>query len=194
MSKLETEGIENFNLADIDKNLFYNVSIYFFTQVIVKDLYRHGDFRTADSLIKESQIKFDQKYFRNIFNDLNIITKDLKEKNIDSLIEWCIRYKDSLDKMNSSLHFDALVLKYMLIFKTGSNSECVEFCKRYFQSFMGEKKYLDRVSRVMTLLMFHNNMENCPYTEFEEDVLWEKIRKDFMNDCCTILSISKFNS
>ncbi len=80
----------------------------------MKDLYRRGDFSTADSLIKESGITFDQN-FRFIFNDLNVVTKDLKEKNIDTLIEWCNKYKILLDNIKSHLHFESLKLKVSLI-------------------------------------------------------------------------------
>jgi hypothetical protein len=78
--------------------------------IIAKDLYRRGDFNTADSLIKESNIPFDQN-FRFIFNDLNLVTRDLKEKNVESLIEWCVKNKTLLQNINSSLHFESLKLK-----------------------------------------------------------------------------------
>ena len=78
--------------------------------IIAKDLYRRGDFNTADSFIKESKIPFDQN-FRFIFNDLNLVTKDLKEKNVETLIEWCTKNKNLLKNINSSLHFESLKLK-----------------------------------------------------------------------------------
>jgi hypothetical protein len=40
----------------------------------------------------------------------------------------------------------------------------------------------------MTLLIFKGNMHNCPYNEFDEEILWNKIINLFINDCCTILS------
>jgi hypothetical protein len=39
-----------------------------------------------------------------------MVTKDLKSKNIDTLIEWCVKYKALLDNMKSNLHFEALKL------------------------------------------------------------------------------------
>lgn len=85
-------------------------------KIIVKDLYRRGDFNTADSLIKESLIPFQQN-FRFIFNDLNVVTRDLKEKNVDSLIEWCVKYKNLLQKFKSGLHFESLKLKVNFLLK-----------------------------------------------------------------------------
>jgi hypothetical protein len=112
---LESENIENFNLYEYDKQLFYNVVNLFYIQIIVKDLYRRGDFNSADSLIKESGIMFDQN-FRFIFNDLNVVTKDLKEKNIDTIIDWCIKYKQLLDNIKSNLHFESIKLKVTIFF------------------------------------------------------------------------------
>lgn len=34
-------------------------------------------------------------------------------------------------------------------------------------------------------------MENCPYPEFNEEALWNKVTAMFINNCCTILS--KYN-
>jgi hypothetical protein len=39
----------------------------------------------------------------------------------------------------------------------------------------------------MTLLIFKGNMNLCPYSEFEEDVMWNKVTNMFVSDCCTIL-------
>ena len=73
-------------------------------------MYRRGDFNTADSLIKESGIFFEQN-FRLIYSDLNKVTLDLKEKNVSPIIEWCIKNKKTLDDMGSRLHFECLRLK-----------------------------------------------------------------------------------
>jgi len=40
----------------------------------------------------------------------------------------------------------------------------------------------------MTLLIFKGNMNDCPYSEFDEEVLWNRVTNMFINDCCTILS------
>ncbi len=78
--------------------------------MIAKDLYRRGDFNTADSLVKESGIFFDQN-FRYLFNDLNFITSDLKNKDIESLLLWTSKNKNLLENIKSNLHFEALKLK-----------------------------------------------------------------------------------
>ena len=73
-------------------------------------MYRRGDFKTGDSLIAESKISFDQN-FRVLYSDLNIITMELKNKNIDMLIDWCQNQKKLLENIESNLHFEALKLK-----------------------------------------------------------------------------------
>ena len=79
-------------------------------QIIIKDLYRRGDFKTADSLIAESKLEFDQN-FRVLYTDLNEVTHELKNKNIDKLIEWCDKHRKLLDNIKSNLHFESLKLK-----------------------------------------------------------------------------------
>jgi hypothetical protein len=129
-----------------------------------------------------------------------LVTKDLKDKKIDTLIDWCYKYKALLDDIKSTLHFESLKLKvryflfkFILLFKTKPTHECVEYSKKYFQDFINEKKYFDQISKIMTLLIFKGNMQNCPYNEFNEENLWNKITNQFINDCCNILSSSFLN-
>ena len=46
----------------------------------MKDLYRRGDFKTADSLIAESKISFDQN-FRVLYTDLNDDISEIRKYN-----------------------------------------------------------------------------------------------------------------
>ena len=75
-------------------------------------MYRKGDFKAADSLIKESKIDFDIN-FRYIFKDLNLITSDLRGKKLDSLLRWCKsdNIRRELSKANSNLYFEAIKLQ-----------------------------------------------------------------------------------
>lgn len=66
--------------------------------------------------------------------------------------------------------------------------ECVEYSKKMFSDFINHPKYFEQISKIMTLLIFRGNMQNCPYSEFNEDALWSKVTNMFINDCCTILS------
>ena len=67
--------------------------------------------------------------------------------------------------------------------------ECVEFSKKAFSEFISIPKFNESISKMMTMLMFKDNPQLCPYTEFNEINLWNKVTNTFINDCCTILSI-----
>ncbi len=46
------------------------------------------------------------------------MTKDLKEQNLETLLEWCEKYKNLLENIKSNLHFETLKLKVeKIIFK-----------------------------------------------------------------------------
>jgi len=81
-------------------------------------------------LIAESKLDFDQN-FRVLYSDLNEITYELKNKNIDKLIEWCQNQKYLLENIKSNLHFEALRLKVKFIFIIQnlkiSNSQIINF-------------------------------------------------------------------
>ena len=184
MSKdLENDTTDNFHLYPYDKNLFYNI--------IVKDLYRRGDFKTSDSLIKEANLNFDSD-FRSKFKDLNIITRNLKNRNISTLNDWCLKYKALLDNMKSKLPFECVKLQYLLLLSNNDIplSECVSYSKKNFKPFLENPLYYDEISKLMTHLLFRNNpISKCPYKKINMDDLWNKVSSMFISDCCTILTL-----
>lgn len=107
-SSLEVENQIIPKINSYDKNLFYTV--------IAKDLYRRGNFKTADSLLEESGVQFNQN-FRFIFNDLNIISCDLRNRKLESLIKWCKKHEKNLMQMKSKLQFETLKL-YVTVYFT----------------------------------------------------------------------------
>ena len=77
----------------------------------------------------------------------------------------------------------------MLIINTSSPQESVEYSRESFKDYVNDKKYIDSVSKMMTYLMFKEKMLTSPYTDLNEDYLWNKVTNMFINDCCTILSM-----
>jgi len=102
----EIKELKDFYIYDYDKKLFYTI--------ILKELYRRGDFLSADSLIKEAKLNFEEKD-KLIFQDLNIITKELRNKKIEPLHNWCEKYKSYLENEKSNLFFETIKLEYLLM-------------------------------------------------------------------------------
>ena len=192
LSKLGKIMVKNFqtdnNLSDC-KLYSYDKSL--FNTIILKDLYRRGDFETSDALIKDANLNFDQNY-KFVFQDLNLITRDLKDHNIKTLHDWCLKYKTYLESIKSNLFFEVLKLEYILMLNDNEKSlkECVQFAKKEFAQFMTNKEHYLEISKLMTLLIFRNNeVSKSPYTEYNDiDNLWKKVSDIFINNCCTYLS------
>jgi hypothetical protein len=179
------------NLSDC-KIYSYDKSL--FNTIILKDLYRRGDFETSDALIKDANLNFDQNY-KFVFQDLNLITRDLKDHNIKTLHDWCLKYKTYLESIKSNLFFEVLKLEYILMLNDNEKSlkECVQFAKKEFAQFMTNKEHYLEISKLMTLLIFRKNeVSKSPYTEYNNiDNLWKKVSDIFINNCCTYLSKNK---
>ena len=195
LSKLGKIMVKNFqtdnNLSDC-KLYSYDKSL--FNTIILKDLYRRGDFETSDALIKDANLNFDQNY-KFVFQDLNLITRDLKDHNIKTLHDWCLKYKTYLESIKSNLFFEVLKLEYILMLNDNEKSlkECVQFAKKEFAQFMTNKEHYLEISKLMTLLIFRKNeVSKSPYTEYNNiDNLWKKVSDIFINNCCTYLSKNK---
>ena len=195
LSKLGKIMVKNFqtdnNLSDC-KLYSYDKSL--FNTIILKDLYRRGDFETSDALIKDGNLNFDQNY-KFVFQDLNLITRDFKDHNIKTLHDWCLKYKTYLESIKSNLFFEVLKLEYILMLNDNekNSNECVQFAKKEFAQFISNKDHYLEISKLMTLLIFRKNeVSKSPYTEYNNiDNLWKKVSDIFINNCCTYLSKNK---
>jgi len=179
----EIKELKDYHLFEYDKKLFYTI--------ILKELYRRGDFLSADSLIKEAKLNFDDKD-KLIFQDLNIITKDLRNKKIEPLHNWCEKYKSYLENEKSNLFFETIKLEYLLMINdpNKSNSEIINFAKLNFKKFMNKNETFNEISKLMTLIIFRNNkVSKNPYREYDINDLWKKITTLFTNNCCTYLKL-----
>ncbi len=110
-SKSLSNNLENQN---VQEDIPTKINKSSFVSILVKDLYRKGNFKTADSLIKESKIDFNEHY-RRLYKDLNIITQDLKNNKLESLNEWINKNKAILETLNSSIEFDFAMLNFILL-------------------------------------------------------------------------------
>ncbi len=189
LGKIMTKNFQTENNLSDCKIYSYDKSL--FNTIILKDLYRRGDFETSDALIKDANLNFDQNY-KFVFQDLNLITRDLKDHNIKTLHDWCLKYKTYLESIKSNLFFEVLKLEYILMLNDNekNSNECVQFAKKEFAQFMTNKEYYLEISKLMTLLIFRNNeVSKSPYTEYNDiDNLWKKVSDIFINNCCTYLS------
>jgi hypothetical protein len=179
----EIKELKDFYIYDYNKKLFYTI--------ILKELYRRGDFLSANSLIKEAKLNFEEKD-KLIFQDLNIITKELRNKKIEPLHNWCEKYKSYLENEKSNLFFETIKLEYLLMINdpNKTNSEIINFAKQNFKKFMNKNETFNEISKLMTLIIFRNNkISKNPYREYDINDLWKKITTLFTNNCCTYLKL-----
>ena len=192
LGKIMTKNFQTDNNLSDCKIYSYDKSL--FNTIILKDLYRRGDFETSDALIKDANLNFDQNY-KFVFQDLNLITRDLKDHNIKTLHDWCLKYKTYLESIKSNLFFEVLKLEYILMLNDNekNSNECVQFAKKEFAQFISNKDHYLEISKLMTLLIFRKNeVSKSPYTEYNNiDNLWKKVSDIFINNCCTYLSKNK---
>lgn len=159
---LSTE-LENCNEFELTNNFELNKNN--FVSILIKDLYRKGNFKTADSLVLESKTEFNNSY-RFLFNDLNAIKNDLKKGVIDTLLKWIEKYNNELESLNSDIRFQSVILRIVILnnkyIKDNNNNntlnklELIKEAKTLLKEFINDIKYTDRISKVMTLLTLSN--------------------------------------
>jgi hypothetical protein len=146
LSVFEKDDLEPPKLLPYEKNIFL--------KIICQDLYRKGNFQTADSLIIESKVNVDDN-LKHLFQDLQLITKELKEYNIEPLNNWCIKHKDELNKIDSDLPFSITKYKFFEILydENLSQFDVINKCKFIFKELLSQTKYVNKISELMSLVL-----------------------------------------
>ena len=65
--------------------------------------------------------------------------------------------------------------------------KCVEYSKKHFKEFLDTPSYIEQIRKLLTLLIYKDDLDKSPYPEFKVDTLWVKIINLFISECCSIL-------
>lgn len=177
--------------VELPKLLPYDINTFY--KVFCKDLYRKGSFESADCLIQETDIVLNANY-KILFKDLRDINSDLKEKDLRSLENWCAKYKNELEEFDSTISYDIAVYKFFvcILNPTIDNFDILMSCKSIFKEFNQNKKYLDKISNLLSLLLIRNIGEhvNTSSKEVFFDERNFKIKNiNFLSICKSIFNL-----
>ena len=168
-----------------------------FLTILIKDLYRKGNFNTANTLINESKISFNSN-FKYLFNDLNIITQELKKGSIEGLTNWIIKYYSTLKEFDSDLPFELNCFKFIILKENNelSKNEILIKGKSLFKDYISDYKYLTKISKAYSYMTLYDSksiksdMFQSKYVNFiNKEAMISKLIEMFTRDCCLILNI-----
>ena len=165
-SSLSKYGKSLSNVLEKEETLQPNIVKYnkdLFIKIFCKDLYRKGNFNSADSLILESKVQVDQN-LKQLFKDLRNISIELKKFNLNPLEIWCIEYSAKLKEIESDLPFE---LKKYIFFtylydNNLSNTQILFKAKTLFADYLlitnkTNDKYKSQISEMLSLILIRNN-------------------------------------
>jgi hypothetical protein len=193
LSQLEKEELYN--------NTYNNQKISFnkdaFLTILIKDLYRKGNFNTANTLINESKINFNSN-FKYLFNDLNIITQELKNGFLEGLLNWIKKYETHLKDFDSDLPFELNCFRFILLkdYKDLNKNEILNRGKFLFKDYISDFKYLTKISKAYSYMTLYDSKSinsdlfQNKYANFmNKEAMISKLIEMFTRDCCLILNI-----
>ena len=95
---------------------------------IAEHMYRSGNFDSGEVFSQESKINMTDK-FKEQFVELNHITKNLKEKNVENALKWAQHNHKQLQEIGSDLLFSLHQAKYSMLF-----SEAIDLAIIHYES------------------------------------------------------------
>lgn len=183
-----------------------------FIKLIIKELYRKGNFLTGDVLIDESNIDdIDSiqmlKDYRIKYMNYNIIINDLKKNSISQLENWIHNNYSQLNSMNSNMYFDILLIKFIhfitisevITIDTIEKGKEIFIDNRFKEDLMKNDTYKLIISKAITYSLiiktsFQNNIYYyrniiSTYSDFTINTLITRITQDFTKFYCYINKI-----
>ncbi len=151
--------------------------------IICEDLYRQGRMSIAEKLIEETKLN-DNDLFnleKNFLEEINMILENLREKNLQPAIDWCIRHRNELNQTGSLLEFHLHKMRFVQLLQIGDFDQAKTYLINLRQYSIINGQCEQDVNQLMGAFVFaQRDLEKSPYKYLLEPHLWLQLSELFM--------------
>lgn len=160
-------------------------------EVIYEHLLRHGRIDVADELVKEaslSEAECDSK--KRPFVEMSYILKQIREKDVQPALDWCLRNREKLAEMNSNIEFNLHRLNFIKFIqeKPKKQTDAILYARNFTPFARTCQKEIQRL--MGSLLYANTGLENSPYSSLLSQELWTEIEEEFIKNVCKLMGLS----
>jgi len=151
--------------------------------IICEDLYRQGRMSIAEKLIEESKLN-DNDLFnleKNFLEEINMILENLREKNLQPAIDWCVRHRNQLNQTGSLLEFHLHRMRFVQLLQMGDFDQAKSYLANLRQYSITNGQCEKDVNQLMGAFVFaQRDLAKSPYKYLLEPHLWLQLSELFM--------------
>ena len=156
-------------------------------EVIAQHLFRQGKFRVGEIFLKECGLGLEEAQ-REPFMDMYNILEAIKREDLGPALQWACARRAILEKKGSLLEFKLRKLQFIQLLRVGNTGDALRYARSNFSTF--SSSHMKDVQRLMGSFLYVGRLEQSPYCDFLDPILWSEISHSFTRDCCTLLGLS----
>lgn len=160
-------------LSNYESRLNFIASPSFSTTKLSKFLIdyftRQNQFEVAQSIASEFSLEASSDLY--FFEKAEKIMKDLREKDLNSALEWCNEHKSKLHKIRSKLEFELKLQKFLEYVKGQNYSGGILYARGQLSKFVERQA---EIQKALMLLLVGNRLEEYEeYRDLVDEGRWD---------------------
>ncbi|CAN6657046.1 E3 ubiquitin-protein ligase Rmd5p [Trichomonascus vanleenenianus] len=156
-------------------------------KALVMHLVRNGDFSVARKLCEESGVELNEEMVKQ-FGYLHSILNHIKNGDLGPAIEWAMERRSQLLAKGSALEYSLHKLQYMeFLLKQKDQAKALSYAQKNLTIF--GNRYFTEVCRLMTGMLYVEDIANSPYTELFSTPRYEEVMDLFSAEFCATLGL-----
>eukprot|EP01135_Chromosphaera_perkinsii_P009413 Nk52_evm89s1737 gene=Nk52_evmTU89s1737 len=156
-------------------------------EAIAQHLFRQGKFRVGETFLKECGMGLEEAQ-REPFMDMYNILEAIKREDLGPALQWACARKGVLEKKGSLLEFKLRKLQFIQLLQKGNTGDALRYARSNFAPF--SVTHMKEIQRLMGSFLYVGRLDQSPYSDFFDPILWSEISHSFTRDCCTLLGLS----
>lgn len=153
-------------------------------KLLVHYLYRQGLFEIGDCLVKETEVEVEEEA-RSQYQELHRLTESMKLRDIEPAMRWLSANREKLKQNGSKLELKLLSLKFCEMLREGKVFDALDYARTHFKKYASHQ--MEVVSKLVTALLWADDLEKSPYKEMVSSIDWDKITEEVTKQYCKFL-------
>lgn len=173
---------------DISKAYRNNVEFdtHIVNQIIANFFYRQGMFDIGDCFVAETGES--ECSTRQSFMEMYRILEAMKSRDLEPALNWAVSNSDKLKQARSDLELKLHSLHFLEIAQGKNSQEAINYARKHIAIFADSS--LPEIQKLVCSLLWNNNLQKSPYSEFLSPALWNNAVKELTRQYCNLLGES----
>lgn len=145
--------------------------------------------KRAKSETKNEENKSKEEKYESMkkpFKEMVAIVNSLKQKNVDSALQWASSHSEFLKSHNIPLEWNLHKLGFLSLLH--SSDQALSYARKFFSQFISN--HLEEIQKLTSYLLYTGKVEESPYGAIKMSEQWEELINLFISSSCSHMGLS----